>query len=86
MADRSPFTIEQRLVTAVWLHERPHTDDTVETVRVKFRERFGMEPPRKATMLGWGKHAFTMESEETTLEMADCQPEVKHVKLLRNLC
>jgi hypothetical protein len=30
----------------------------METVEVKFRDRFGVEPPRKATMLGWGKRAF----------------------------
>lgn len=50
MADHSPFTIEQRLTTAVWLHDRPHTGNTVETVKLKFCERFGMELPRKA----WG--------------------------------
>jgi hypothetical protein len=50
--DQSLYTIEQRLVTAVWLHKRPYSDDTMETVKVKFQERFGVELPRKATMLG----------------------------------
>jgi hypothetical protein len=50
--DQSPYTIEQRLVTAVWLHERPYSGDTMETVKVKFRDRFGVDPFRKATMLG----------------------------------
>lgn len=62
MADQSPFTVEQRLVTAVWLHERPYTRNTMETVKVKFHEDFGMEPPRKAIMLGQEKHASTMGS------------------------
>jgi hypothetical protein len=60
--DHSPYTIEQRLATAVWLHERPYSSDTMETVKVKFRDRFGVEPPRKATMLGWEKCAFATGS------------------------
>jgi hypothetical protein len=56
--DQSPYTIEQRLVTAVWLHERPYSGDTMKTVKVKFRDRFGVEPPRKATMMGLGKIRF----------------------------
>jgi hypothetical protein len=56
-SDQSPYTIEQRLVTAVWLH-----GDTMETAKVTFRDRFGVEPPRKATVLGWGKHAFATGS------------------------
>jgi hypothetical protein len=50
--EQSPYTIEQRLVTAVWLLERPYSGDTMETVKVKFRDRFGVELPRKATVLG----------------------------------
>jgi hypothetical protein len=60
--DQTPNTIEQRLVTAVWLHERPYSGDTMETVKVKFRDRFGVESPRKAIILGWGKRAFATGS------------------------
>jgi hypothetical protein len=60
--DQSPYSIEQRLVTAVRLHERPYSGDTLETVKVKFQDRFGVEPPSKATMLGWKKCAFATSS------------------------
>jgi hypothetical protein len=56
--DQSPYTIKQRLVTAVCLHERPYSGDTMETVKVKFQDRFDVELPRKATVLGWGKMCF----------------------------
>jgi hypothetical protein len=59
--DQSPYTIEQRLVTAVWLHERPYSGDTMEAVKVKFRDHFGVEPPRKATMLGWENSLLQQE-------------------------
>ena len=62
MCDQSPYSIEQRLVVAVWLHERHHTGDTIESVKAKFTDRFGINPPRKATMLGWEKRAFAMGS------------------------
>jgi hypothetical protein len=51
--DQSPYTIEQRLATAVWLHEKPYSGDTMETVKVKFRDRLVVEPPRKTTIFGW---------------------------------
>jgi hypothetical protein len=53
---------EQRLVTVVWLHERPYFGDTMETVKVKFQDRFGIELPKKATMFGWEKCAFAKGS------------------------
>jgi hypothetical protein len=59
--DQSPHTIEQRLVTAVWLHEIPYSGNTMETVKVKFRAHFGVEPPRKATMMG-GKNALLQQA------------------------
>jgi hypothetical protein len=60
--DQSLYIIEQRLVTAVWLHERPYSGDTMETVKVKFWDRFGVEQLRKATTLGWEKHDFATDS------------------------
>jgi hypothetical protein len=60
--DQNPYIIKQGLMTAVWLHERPYSGDTMETVKVKFRDRFGVEPPRKTTLLGWGKRAFATGS------------------------
>jgi hypothetical protein len=34
----------------------------METVKVKFQDRFGVELPRKATMVGWEKRAFATDS------------------------
>jgi hypothetical protein len=56
--DHSPYIIEQKLVTTVWLHKIPYSGDTMEIAKVKFRDRFVVEPPRKATMLEWETRAF----------------------------
>jgi hypothetical protein len=60
--DQSLYTIEQRLMTAVLLHEIPYSSDTLETVKVKFQDRFGVELPRKAAMVGWEKRTFATGS------------------------
>jgi hypothetical protein len=40
MADTSSYSIEERLVASVWVHERQHTGQTVFQVMAAFRERF----------------------------------------------
>jgi hypothetical protein len=37
----------------VWSHERPYSGNTMETMKVKLRDRFGAELQRKPIMLGW---------------------------------
>ncbi|KAJ4450613.1 hypothetical protein ANN_02040 [Periplaneta americana] len=51
----------------------------METVKMKFRDCFGVEPPRKATILGWEKRAFATSSvkyrsrsERATTRMVTC--------------
>ncbi|XP_076336936.1 uncharacterized protein LOC143239598 isoform X1 [Tachypleus tridentatus] len=44
MADVSPFTLEKRIVTSTWVHERKNTGDTLDTITVKFRERLNKDP------------------------------------------
>jgi hypothetical protein len=40
MADTSSYSIEERLVASVWVHERQHTGQTMFQVMAAFRERF----------------------------------------------
>jgi len=40
VADRSRFTLEERIVTSTWVHERHNTWDTLDTISAKFEERF----------------------------------------------
>ena len=45
MADESPFTLEECIVTSTWVHEHNNTGDTLDTISGKFRERFNKNPP-----------------------------------------
>jgi len=40
MADTSSYSIEERLVASVWVHERQYTGQTMSQVIAAFRERF----------------------------------------------
>jgi hypothetical protein len=40
MADTSSYSIEERLVASVWVHERQYTGQTLSQVMAAFRERF----------------------------------------------
>ncbi|KAJ8720480.1 hypothetical protein PYW08_005945 [Mythimna loreyi] len=53
--DTSTFSIEERLVTAVWVHERKHTKNSMS-------QRFGRDPPAKNTLLAWERKLFSTGS------------------------
>jgi len=62
MADTSSYSIEERLVASVWVHEAQHTGQAMSQVMAAFRERFNNAPPRGATLLDWEKPAFALGS------------------------
>ncbi|KAK5642792.1 hypothetical protein RI129_008959 [Pyrocoelia pectoralis] len=62
MADTSDYTIEERIVTSTWVHERPRTGKTSEQVCTHFQLRFGRELPPKRTLLRWEQTGFATGS------------------------
>jgi hypothetical protein len=58
MCDTGNYTIEQRIVVSVWIHERPQTGKTMKEVRDDFQQRFGQEAPPKQTLLRWEHKLF----------------------------
>jgi len=60
MADTRNYSIEERLVASVWVHERQHTGQTMSQVMAVFWERFNKASPRRAILLDWEKRAFTL--------------------------
>ena len=62
MADTSSYSIKERLVASVWVHERQHTGQTMYQVMAAFQERFNKAPPRRVTLLDWEKRAFVLGS------------------------
>jgi len=62
MADTSAYSVEERLMASVWLHERQHTEQTMSQVMAAFRERLNKAPPRRTILLNWEKRAFALGS------------------------
>ena len=62
MVDASSYSIKERLVASVWVHERQHMGQNMSQVMAAFREGFKKAPPRRATLLGWEKRAFGLGS------------------------
>jgi len=62
MVDTSSYSLEERLVASVWVHERQHTGHTMSQMMAAFRERFNKALPRRAKLLDWEKRAFALVS------------------------
>ncbi|KAJ0172841.1 hypothetical protein K1T71_011980 [Dendrolimus kikuchii] len=60
--DTSNFSIEERLVAAVWVHERKRTKSSINQIKNEFRQRFGRDPPAKNTLLVWERKLFSTGS------------------------
>lgn len=58
MADTSDYTIEERLVAAVWVHERQINGKSMKNVMDDFVARFVKGAPTKKTLLAWEKKTF----------------------------
>lgn len=53
------YTVEQKIVSAVWMHERPYNRQTMQDVQNNFRIRFKMEPPSEYALALWEKRLFS---------------------------
>ncbi|PSN42777.1 hypothetical protein C0J52_18130 [Blattella germanica] len=62
MTDTSFFSIEERLVVSVWVHERQNTKKTIRDILRDFSVRFGKPPPSRPTLFTWEKKAFSTGS------------------------
>ena len=59
MSDTSPYLREERIVMAVWVHERHRQRESLDDLRTRFRIRFNKEPPRKnRTLRTWERKLF----------------------------
>lgn len=56
------YTFEQKVVSAVWVHEKMFNKQTWKDIQGNFLTRFNMPPPKKATLLNWERKLFTTGS------------------------
>lgn len=53
------YTFEQRIVSAVWVHEKVHNNQTWRDIQQNFTARFNLPPPKKTTLMNWERKLFT---------------------------
>lgn len=58
-ADVSQYTLEEKIVAAVWVHERVRNHMTWDQMMKNFKHRFRNKPPSKQTLLCWERKLFT---------------------------
>lgn len=58
ITDESKYTQEQKIVSAVWVHEKPKNGQTWIDIENNFRVRFDMSPPTRSTLMKWERKLF----------------------------
>lgn len=53
------YTFEQKVVSAVWVHEMSLNNQTWADIQRNFRARFRMPAPKRTTLLNWERKLFT---------------------------
>ncbi|KAG2470010.1 RBL2 protein, partial [Polypterus senegalus] len=76
MGDTSIFTIKERLVATVWVHERPVTGKSVKNVMDDFVVRFGKASLTKSMLLQWEEKAFATGRVQDVLRSG--RPSTRH--------
>lgn len=63
--DSSRYTHEQKIVSAVWVHEKEFNNQTWKDINANFTARFNAVPPNRTTLQNWERKLF---GEEGTVE------------------
>ncbi|BFZ22980.1 hypothetical protein BsWGS_26019 [Bradybaena similaris] len=85
MADTSPYTIEERLIAAVWVHDRVLEKRSMTDVSAKFQERFKKPAPTKDILLAWEKKTFASGSVLGTPRSGRPASRMEDVEILQQL-
>lgn len=56
------YTFEQKIVSAVWVHEKIYNHQTWKDIQHNFQARFNLPPPKKTTLMNWERKLFTTGS------------------------
>ncbi|BFZ17151.1 hypothetical protein BsWGS_20190 [Bradybaena similaris] len=83
MTDTSPYTIEERLIAAVWVHDRVLEKRAMIDVSSKFQERFKKPAPKKDILLAWEKKPFASGSELGAPRSGRPASRMEHVEIIQ---
>lgn len=58
-AENKKYTFEQKIVSAVWVHEKSMNNQTWADIQRNFRIRFRVPSPKMNTLMNWERKLFT---------------------------
>lgn len=58
MCDQSPYSIEERLLASVWMHDRVRDKKKIPEVQKMFQQRFDKQAPTARILREWEKKVF----------------------------
>jgi hypothetical protein len=59
---RDDYSLEEKLITSVWVHDRQINGKSIDELRMDFENRFGKKAPKHDAMIVWERNAFTTGS------------------------
>lgn len=62
--DESKYTQEEKIVSAVWVHEKSRNGQQWVDIENNFRARFNASPPTRTTLMKWERRLFSEGSIE----------------------
>lgn len=82
---RDEFTIEEKLITSVWVHDRSLSGKSMDELRMNFEQRFGKNAPKHDQMIGWERSAFATGSVlESVPHMSQSREQQQHYNRMHN--
>lgn len=81
------YTIEEKIVASVWVHERPYTGKLLKDIAEQFVERFKKPTPSKAELLLWERNVFNRgwDQLKNTTSSKETKTDGKPVDVLSDL-
>lgn len=62
--ETNKYTQEQKIIAAVWVHERFYNNQTWRDINNNFKARFNAPSPKKTTLLNWERKLFNQGNVE----------------------
>lgn len=82
-SESSRYTHEQKIVAAVWVHEKEYNNQTWKDIYSNFLARFNSPPPNRSTFLSWERKLFSVGNVEDKMKCGRPLSRLMHVPYVR---
>lgn len=83
LSESTKYTHEQKIVAAVWVHEKEYNCQTWKDINSNFLARFSAPPPNRTTFLSWERKLFSVGNVEDREKCGRPLSRLMHVPYVR---